>query len=69
MTLAEWTAEVKGELQQAGFIVQIHCGFPLVPAPATFEEKKRLIELPMKLMSDRRIYAEGMLFVPAGSPQ
>lgn len=66
MTLAEWTAQVTRDLSAAGYAVQEYQGFPLVKCPRTIAEGARLLKLQLSLPADRRIYAEGMLFVPAG---
>jgi hypothetical protein len=68
MTLGEWTAEVCGALRQDGFIVDVYWSFPLVREPLTLAQRFKLLEVKLPLATDRRIYAEGMLFVPAGSP-
>lgn len=64
MTLQEWTAEMRGALRQAGFDVTEHMGFPLVRTPSALPEKVRLMELPLPLAHEKRIYAEGMVIVP-----
>lgn len=69
MTLQEWTAAVSAELKTAGFEVSEYQGFPLVKRPPLFEDGVKLLKLKLSLATDRRIYAEGMLFVPYGSPR
>lgn len=66
MKLEEWTAAVTAELQKAGFDVSECQGFPLVKRPEAFPEIVRLLKFQTSLSCMRRIYAEGMLFVPAG---
>jgi hypothetical protein len=68
VTLPEWTASVIAELKAAGFEVSEYQGFPLVQRPESLEETVRLLKFETKhFPADRTIYAEGMLFVPAGS--
>jgi hypothetical protein len=67
MTLQEWTSLVTQDLERAGFAVGTHAGFPIVKCPATLAEGVRLLKLSVNPPADRRIYAEGMLFIPAGS--
>jgi hypothetical protein len=67
MTLSEWTSVVSSELRSAGFEVSEYRGFPLVKPGESHLEKYRLLKFSTSLPADRRIYAEGMLFVPAGS--
>jgi hypothetical protein len=72
VTCQEWTAKVTAELQAAGFDVIECCGFPLVKpnfdgSRAGHDERVRLLKFHTTLPTDRRIYAEGMLFLPAGS--
>ncbi len=67
MTLGEWTAAVIEELKAAGFDAREHQGFPLVQRPEDFQEGVRLLKFHTTLPADREIYAEGMIFVPAGS--
>lgn len=68
MTLAEWTAIVIAEVRAAGFECDEYEGFPLAPRPHTRADSVRLIKLDLSLRADRHIYAEGMLFTPAGLP-
>jgi hypothetical protein len=67
MTLQEWTAEVMAELKAAGFEVSEYQRFPFVKAPTSMQEGVRLLKFTTSLAADRTLYAEGMLFVPAGS--
>ena len=67
MTLQQWTAQILLELQAAGFKAREHQGFPLMQMPDGHLEIVRLLKFRTSLGSDRRIYAEGMLFLPAGS--
>lgn len=68
MTLQEWTAAVTAELVAAGFEVSDYQGFPLVKTPESHTEKYRFLNFSTTMGASRRIYAEGVLFVPAGSP-
>lgn len=68
MTLKEWGAVVSSDLAQAGFDVGQYGEFPIVKRPASMEETVRLIKFRTVLPAEKRIYAEGMLFVPAGLP-
>ena len=56
-----------GELAAGGFEVGEVQGFPIVKCPATVEDCARVITFPLSLAVERRIYKEGMLFIPAGS--
>lgn len=67
MTLQEWTATVIAELTSAGFEVSEYQGFPLVKIPATMQQSVRFLKFNTTLAADRTIYAEGCLFVPAGT--
>ena len=67
MTLEEWTKSIIDELTAAGFEASEYQGFPLVPMPKTQIEGVRFLKFRTTLASDRSIYAEGCLFVPAGS--
>jgi hypothetical protein len=67
MTLKEWSQSVTDELKAAGFEVSDYQGFPIVPMQATHEERVRFLKFRTTAPSDRRIYAEGCLFIPAGS--
>ncbi len=66
MTLEEWGAIVSGELARAGFAVGSYDGFPIVLRPAMMSETCRLLKFSLSVPVDRHIYAEGILFVPAG---
>jgi hypothetical protein len=68
MTLAEWTEIVVNELRELDYDVSIYQGFPLVKRPTDWDAGVRLLKLSLSVAVDKRIYAEGMLFVPAGSP-
>jgi hypothetical protein len=65
MTLPEWTQQLKDELTREGFEVSDYQGFPLVKKPKSFSETVRLLDFQTSLDADRRIYGEGMLFLPA----
>jgi hypothetical protein len=65
VTLDEWTEQVKAELAQAGFSVSEHEGFPIVKMPESHFDRVRLLKFRTAMPSDRTVYAEGMLFVPA----
>jgi hypothetical protein len=67
MTIWEWQDAVAGELAAAGFEVTRFDGWPLVKAPATISETERLLNFQTSLRVDRAIYAEGMIFTPAGA--
>lgn len=68
MTLQEWTMIISAELKAEGFEVSEYQGFPLVKRPESIEEGVRLLKFHTKQFpADREIFAEGMLFVPAGS--
>jgi hypothetical protein len=67
MTLPEWTSMISAELTAAGFEVTTYHDFPLVRMPMAQAERVRLLEFQPTLRTQRRIYAEGMLFLPAGS--
>ncbi len=67
MMLVEWADTIVAELKAAGFSVTVHEGFPLVKRPATHDDRVRLLKFRTSLSADRRIYAEGMLFVPPGA--
>jgi hypothetical protein len=68
MKLTQWTATVIANLKAAGFEVSEYQGFPLVNRPESLEETERLLNFSViGFPADRTIYAEGMLFVPAGS--
>ena len=68
MTLGEWTTIIIAELKANGFEASEYQGFPLVKRPESHEEGVRLLKFfPKQFPADREIYAEGMLFIPAGS--
>jgi hypothetical protein len=72
MTLAEWTKTVTDELKAAGFEVAEYQGFPLVKPSMSggidgHLERVRLLKFTTTVACDRSIYAEGMIFLPAGS--
>ena len=67
MTLAEWTNTIVEELKTAGFRCSVHKGFPLLKMPDKHWEIVRLLKFTSSLACDRRIYSEGMLFVPPGA--
>jgi hypothetical protein len=62
-----WASEVTGKLAAAGFAVKEYKGLPLVTIPETHEETVRLLKFARTVGCDRAIYAEGMLFMPAGA--
>jgi hypothetical protein len=68
MTLDQWTKDIKADLTAAGFEVTEYQGFPLVKRPARWDDGVRLLKFVPCYSCEKRIYAEGMLFVPAGSP-
>jgi hypothetical protein len=65
MTLPEWTQQLKDELTREGFEVSDYQGFPLVKMPQARNEAVKLLKFKTSLSADRRIYGEGMLFLPA----
>ncbi len=64
MTFEQWAAEIVGALREAGFRADYHQGFPIVRNPIGFQEKYRLLKWSAPYSVEKRIYAEGMLFVP-----
>lgn len=68
MTLPEWTAKITEEAQAAGFQVTEYEGFPLIATPESFDDKYRFLKFKFSMSTDKRIYSEGILIVPAGSP-
>ena len=64
MTLEEWTAKIREDLKAAGFESEVYHGFPLVRSGPDL----KLIKFKASVSCDKRIYKEGMLFVPFGSP-
>lgn len=69
MTLEEWVAETRKVIEEAGFVVEIREGFPLVKPPDTLAGRVRLLELKLPYPSERRIYREGMLVMPSVPPE
>lgn len=69
MTLEQWSAQMVEELRASGFSVSMYHGFPLVAKPEGFEDGVRLLKLQLSMPVEKRIYAEGALIVPAGSPR
>jgi hypothetical protein len=67
MTLNQWSAEIVQKLRAAGFNPTIYHGFPLVKIPEAHHEIVRFLKLCQTVGADRRIYAEGCLFVPHGA--
>lgn len=68
MTLQEFTAAICAELREAGFDARELQGFPIVQRPEGMAEGVRLLKYQTKFCAcDREIYAEGMIFLPAGS--
>ena len=67
-TFDEWTKQIIEDFRGAGFTVGSYLGFPLVEMPSVLAESVRLIKFHGSVSADKRIYAEGMLLVPAGSP-
>jgi|GEM_PF-7097478 len=65
MTLQEWTQAVIAELKSAGFEAAEYQGFPMANTPPD-AEKYRFLKFRTTLPADRTIYAEGVLFTPAG---
>lgn len=65
--LAAWSEQITKELAAAGFAVSDYQGFPLVKRPAAFQDGVRVLEFRTSMPCDRTIYAEGMLFSPAGA--
>jgi hypothetical protein len=72
MTLPEWTKSIIDELTAAGFEAREYKGFPIATIPAGdgmagHLERVRFLKFHTTLAADRRMYAEGCLFSPAGS--
>lgn len=67
MTQAEWTAAITEELRTAGYEVRELSGFPLVTVPKEHHAIVAFLKFRTTLAADRRMYAEGCLFLPAGS--
>ena len=72
MTLEEWTESIVSELRQAGFDVEVYQGFPLAKPNVEdtlegHQERVRLLKFRTTLASDRRLYSEGLLYLPAGA--
>jgi hypothetical protein len=55
------------ELHAAGFKARDYQGFPLMTMPKAQADVLRLLKFRTSVAADRRIYAEGMLFVPPGA--
>lgn len=68
-TIEQWCAKVKEDLEAGGFTVDNFKGFPLVKMgpEGSMEDRVKMLEFKVSLPCERRIYMEGMLFVPAGS--
>ena len=64
MSINEWTATVVDELQKSGFDVSTHAGFPLVKTPIGIQGKVRLLNFKPSLPAERRVYQDGLLFMP-----
>jgi len=69
MTLKAWTELVITELKTAGYEAESYRGFPLVKRPTDWDAGIKLINLTLSVPVRKEIWAEGMLFVPAGSPR
>jgi len=67
MNIEEWSNDVMTELRAAGFEVTLHHGFPLVTPPPFLDGKVKLLKFKASRPADRSIYAEGVLFYPAGT--
>jgi hypothetical protein len=67
MDVAAWTAQVKNEYAAAGFEVSEFSGFPLVKRPETLAATVKLLKFRASLPTESRIYAEGMILMPAGT--
>lgn len=63
MTLKEWVDQTKLAIEQAGFTVEIYQGFPLIKVER--RDRLKLLDLKLPLGGHKRIYAEGVLVVPA----
>ena len=68
MTLPEWTAEVTEDFRAAGYTVTEMGGFPIVAMPADVRNGASLIKFQGRWACEKRLYAEGMLLVPVGTP-
>lgn len=67
MTPQEWADAVTADLTAAGFPVEplsIEVPLPIIRAKLSFNEKHRLLKHSTTPPASRRIYAEGVLFVP-----
>lgn len=67
MTFEEWAAGIAGRLREQGYDVSDYQGFPLVKCPTTHEEIYKLLKFAQTLGCNRRVYAEGMIFLPPGT--
>jgi hypothetical protein len=69
MTLEEAVKDISDELRAAGFQVSDYQGFPLAQTNLAegmdaHMERVRLLKFRTRIPCDRRIYAEGMIFIP-----
>jgi hypothetical protein len=64
MTFQEWCLSIVQELREAGLPVTVYAGFPLIKEPLTYEQRLRALDLRLSMPAERRIYSEGMLFIP-----
>lgn len=64
MKLQEWTKSVSDELKAAGFEVSEWNGLPMAQPPKEHLECVRFLKFRTTLPADRRMYAEGTVFVP-----
>jgi hypothetical protein len=62
-----WASEIRGKLTEAGFTVDEYQGLPIVKIPESHPETVRLLKFAQTVGCNRTIYAEGMLFHPAGT--
>lgn len=64
LTFEEWSGAVKAELAAAGFEADDHQGFPIVRRSISFERKYALLKLSLSMPVEKRIYSDGVLFLP-----
>jgi hypothetical protein len=67
VTFEDWARDIAGKLRAAGYPVADYQGFPMVQCPKTYEETYKLLKFAQTLGCNRRIYAEGMIFLPPGA--
>ena len=65
-TPQEWLTQIGKDLDAGGFTWRWFEGFPLVERPRLHQDGIRLLKFRTTYGCEKRIYAEGMLFVPPG---